>query len=61
MTNERLEALAVWYRERRCRVKPWLCINDLDAYAACVGIEIDLNDRVELFHYINKGKEGQHA
>jgi hypothetical protein len=55
MTSDQLDTLALWYRERSCYVQPWLCMNALESYARCIGIEMTPSDSVTLFHHINEG------
>ena len=54
LTDEESRALAVWHRERLCHVRPWLCVNSIEDYARCLGIELDANNLIDLFHYIQQ-------
>lgn len=56
MTEERLELLAAWYR-RECRQS--ITATDVIEYANDIGITMDAQDAIALFHYINNG-EDQH-
>jgi hypothetical protein len=59
MTEEQMETLAAWF-SGEAKTKR-LCRSDVYEQAENHGIEIDLNDCVRLFHFINERKEGQHA
>jgi len=51
MTDAEMKALAAWYR-REVKDTP-LCRCDIYERAEDLGIEIDMNDCIKLFHCIN--------
>ena len=77
MTEAELGSLAAWYRrEYRRRTEAlrngefnidWLVPDyrvtrvEIAAHAASIGIELDANDWIELFYYINERREKLHA
>ena len=57
LTNAEKAALASWHRVRNCHVEPWLCVNTLEDYARCLGIELDHINSISLFHYIQEEQQ----
>jgi hypothetical protein len=56
VTEDRLELLAAWYR-RECRRPP--PVTDVMEYADSIGMTMDAQDAIDLFHYINNGEDEQ--
>ena len=57
MTNDRLELLAAFVR-RECR--PLTEASEVIEYANDIGITMDAQDAIDLFHYINNGELDQY-
>lgn len=53
MNNDRLELLAAWVRECRQRIDA----SEVIEYAKRIGVTMDAQDGIDLFHYINNNRE----
>ena len=54
MTNERLQLLAAWVRRERRERRD---VNEVLEYANDIGITMDEQDAIGLFHYINNEED----
>ena len=54
MTNDRLELLAAFVR-RECRQQTY--VGDVIEYAWRIGMTMDAQDAIDLFHYINNRED----
>jgi len=55
MTNDQMTKLATWFRSE-CRQRE-IFRSDIVEYANSIGITIDSQDLINLFHYLNNEKD----